>query len=546
MKKCMSASSKIINLEKAGRDFEEADLLSRLAAVVESSDDAIISKNLDGTIRTWNSGAEHIFGYKAEEIIGKSILTLIPPERRAEEIEIIAKLERGERIDHFETIRVRKDGTQIHVSLTCSPVKDKNGNIVGASKIARDITQKKHIEEEREALLVSERAARAEAERTSLMKDEFLATLSHELRSPLNGILGWAQLLRTRKGISNEAQEGLSIIERNTRIQARLIDDLLDMSRITSGKLRIDVQEIDLEDMVRSTLASVRHSAEAKEIELHSIIDPFPEPFRGDPNRLQQCLWNLLNNAIKFTPKGGKVQIALQRIDGHIVISVHDSGIGIDADFLPHVFDRFQQADASTTRRHGGLGIGLAIVKNLVELHGGKVTAKSEGKDLGSTFSIELPLIVAHIQSDKYKGGLSGADHLGPLALDHPSLKGIRVLALDDECDATTIIKQILEECGAQVMIASSVAEAVKMVESERPDLILSDIGMPDEDGYTFIKRVRALPPEKGGHTPAAAITAFARTEDRTKALRAGFQSHIAKPFEPIELTAVVASLTTR
>jgi PAS domain S-box-containing protein len=708
---------------------------ARLAAIVESSDDAIISKTLDGTIRTWNKGAERIFGYTADEAVGKNITMLIPPDRIGEEAEIISRLTRGERIEHYETIRVCKNGACLDVSLTISPIRDSTGTVVGASKIARDVTARKRMEEalreetrvleelnrtgamiagqlelkelvqsvtdaateltgakfgsffynvtnaegesyllytlsgapreafekfglprntpvfeatfrgkgvvrspditkdprygrmaphhgqpkghlpvrsylavpvvsrsgevigglffghpdigvftdraerivvgmatqaamaidnarlyervrraaaEREQLLDAERAARAEAERVSIVKDEFLATLSHELRTPLNAILGWAQVLRDRVQGDEELSEGLSVIERNTRVQTQLIEDLLDMSRIISGKIRLDVQQVDLQDVVKAAVASVRHSADAKDIRLQVVLDPLAGPVRGDPGRLQQCFWNLLSNAIKFTPKGGRVQVTLERVNSHLEACVIDNGEGIKPEFLPHLFERFRQADASTTRKHGGLGLGLSIVKHLVELHGGKVRAKSPGVGHGSTFCIELPLIVVHPPAEPARAHpRSGSSLLGSatnsaMPPDHPSLSGITVLAVDDEPDAVQLVKRLLESCGARVITASSAGEALKLVVSERPDMILSDIGMPGEDGYELIRKVRALPSDQGGRTPAAALTAFARAEDRTRALRAGYQTHVAKPVESTELTAVVASLATR
>ncbi|MCK6593260.1 MAG: PAS domain-containing sensor histidine kinase, partial [Polyangiaceae bacterium] len=292
--------------------------LAHLAAVVESSDDAIVTKTLEGIITTWNKGAERIFGYTSEEVVGKHITILIPPDRIDEEPAIIEKLRRGQRIDHYETIRMRKDGARIFVSLTVSPVKDSSGKIVGASKIARDITDRIQTAEERDHLLEAERAARAEAERVSLVKDEFLATLSHELRTPLNAILGWSQILRNRRRDDPELLEGLSVIERNARVQTQLIEDLLDMSRIISGKLRLDIQQVDVSDVLKTAVASVRHSAESKDIRLQSMVDTTAGLVRGDPNRLQQCFWNLLSNAIKFTPKGGWIKASLQRTGNQI------------------------------------------------------------------------------------------------------------------------------------------------------------------------------------------------------------------------------------
>ena len=517
---------------------------ARLAAIVESSDDAIISKTLDGIMQTWNKGAERIFGYTAEEAVGKSVTILFPPDRIQEEDMIQERLRRGERIEHYETVRIRKDVTPLDISLTVSPVRDASGTIVGASKIARDITDRKRAEAERERLLEAERAARAEAERVSLLKDEFLATLSHELRTPLNAILGWAQILRTGGPRESELEEGLSVIERNTRVQTRMIEDLLDMGRITAGKVRLDVQRVDLADVVNAAIASVRHSADAKSIRLQVVLDPLAGPVRGDPNRLQQCLWNLLTNAIKFTPKGGRVQVSLERVNSHLEVCVSDTGEGIRPEFLPHVFERFRQADASTTRKHGGLGLGLSIVKHLVELHGGTVRAKSAGLGQGATFCIDLPVMVVH---DAGRGSRQHPQFTSTQpAVDHPSLEGITVLAVDDEADARNLLKRLLEDCGAKVLLAASAGEGLALVRSGRPDMIVSDIGMPGEDGYEFIRKVRQLKANEGGRTPAAALTAFARAEDRTRALRAGYQTHVAKPVEPTELTAVVASLATR
>ena len=393
--------SKIARDITARRSAEEARF--RLASVVESSDDAIISKTLDGVITSWNVGAERIFGYTAQEAVGQSIYLLIPVERRSEEPAIQDRLRKGERIETYETVRVRKDGTRIEVSLTVSPIRDDNGRIIGASKIARDITARKRAEAERarltsmlEKLLSSERSARAEAEHLSAIKDDFLATLSHELRTPLSAILGWAQvLLRRVTDDDPEFRRGLETIERNVRVQTRLIEDLLDMSRITSGKLRLDLQNLAPVSFIDAALETVRTAADAKGIRLEKALDPATGPVAGDPNRLQQVVWNLLLNAIKFTPRGGQVQVLLRRVDSQVEICVTDTGIGVSPEFLPHVFERFRQEDASSTRSYGGLGLGLSIVKHVVELHGGTVSARSPGIGLGSTFTVQLPLAQA-------------------------------------------------------------------------------------------------------------------------------------------------------
>lgn len=510
----------------------------RLAAVVESSDDAIVSKDLTGIVQTWNSGAEHIFGYTADEMIGASILRVIPPELRDEEANILERQRRGERIDHYETVRVTKDGRRIDVSLTLSPIRDSKGTIVGASKVARDITARRRAEQE---LLEIERRARAEAERVSFMKDEFLATLSHELRTPLNAIIGWAQLLRVREHPDREVSEGLAVIDRNARVQAQLIEDLLDMSRIVSGKVRLENQRVDVQDVVRAAVASVRHLADGKQINLDLHLDPRAGSVWGDPNRLQQCFWNLLSNAIKFAPKGGHVTARLTRTNGNVEFIVVDDGQGIDPTFLPHIFERFRQADSTSTRYHGGLGLGLSIVKSLVELQGGWVRAGSDGPGRGATFLIGIPILAA-----SGVGSIEGDPVPASSAVDPTSLEGLVVLVIDDEPDALDLLKRVLGRSGATVLAAPSARAGLEILQREKPDILLSDIGMPDEDGYTLIRQVRSLKPKQGGQIPAAAVSAFARPEDRTQALRAGYQMHVAKPVDPTELTAVVASLATR
>jgi len=704
---------------------EAFELRIRLAAIVESSDDAIISKTLDGIITTWNRGAERMFGYTPAEAVGQPITLLIPEDRRHEEPAILERLRRGERVDHYETVRMRKDGSLFHVSLSVSPVNDAEGQVVGASKIARDITLRKrselmladetrilellkqtgeliashlelpallqsvtdsatslagaefgaffyksptsdgqisqlytlsglpreavdklgypretplfrptfrgekairlddvtqdsrygqvpphhglpkghspvksylavpvtsrsgavigglffghsraaafserserivigiaaqtaiavdnarlydemrHAAQERKQLLEAEQTARADAERASLMKDEFLATLSHELRTPLSAILGWSQVLQMDDRLPKEHAEGLETIIRNARLQSRLIDDLLDMNRIISGKIRLDVQTTELSSVVEGAVAAVQPSADAKGIRLRTIIDPLAGPVSGDPARLQQVVWNLLTNAIKFTPKNGRVDLLVERVNSHIEITVHDSGEGIAPELLPHVFDRFRQGDSSTTRRHGGLGLGLSIVKQLVELHGGGVRVKSSGLGQGATFTVSLPLAPVH--EERRQHPLTSAS--SPDATSNVDLDGVRVLVVDDEPDATSLVSRVLTRCNALVITASTADEALEVVRRERPHVIVSDIGMPGKDGYQFLREVRSLPNECGGNIPAIALTAFARSEDRTRAMLAGYQVHVAKPIEPQELIATVGSLAGR
>jgi signal transduction histidine kinase/ActR/RegA family two-component response regulator len=386
-----------------------------------------------------------------------------------------------------------------------------------------------------------------ESQQANRLKDEFLATLSHELRSPLNAMLGWLTLLRTRKFDEAARTRALETIERNARSQAQLVEDILDVSRIIRGQLRLNVRSVELVPVIESAIDTVRPAAEAKNIRLQKVLDPAAGPVSGDSGRLQQIVWNLLTNAVKFTPKGGRVQIRLERINSHIEITVADSGKGISADFLPYVFERFRQADSSSTRSYGGLGLGLAIVRHLVELHGGTVHADSPGEGLGATFTIKLPLMaVSTIANEPERvhpavGGIVSFEN-------SPSLEGLRILVVDDEADARELLIQILKESGVEVVGVASADEAIRVLteQASRLDVLVSDIGMPNEDGYTLLRRVRSLPPESGGRIPAVALTAYARTEDRRAALLAGFQCHVAKPVELAELIAVIANLTGR
>jgi signal transduction histidine kinase/response regulator RpfG family c-di-GMP phosphodiesterase len=419
--------------------------------------------------------------------------------------------------------------------------------------ITYDVTERVHADQARreseQRLLDSERAARSEVERASRMKDEFLATLSHELRNPLNAILGWAQLLRMSDSTPEEFDEGIQIIERNARAQTQIIEDLLDMSRIISGKIRLDVQRIDLAEVVRAAIETVQPAADAKGLRIRSVLDPRAGPISGDPSRLQQVFWNLLSNAVKFTPKDGFIQIVLERVNSHLEVSVSDSGEGIAAEFLPHVFDRFRQADATTTRQHGGLGLGLAIVRQVVELHGGRVSVASAGPGAGSIFTVSLPL--AAMQAAQTDGTFRERRHpaAGPVELYEEvcaEIAGLRIVVVDDEPDARALLERLLVDCQAIVFTAASADEACKLIEQQLPDVLVSDIGMPGEDGFSLIRRVRSLPPDRGGDTPAVALTAYARAEDRVNVLRAGFQHHLSKPVEQAELIAVVANVARR
>ncbi len=399
--------------------------------------------------------------------------------------------------------------------------------------------------EERQQLLDSERSARNLAERMSALKDDFLSTLSHELRTPLSAIMGWTQILRRGSQSAEELKKGLDTIERNSRLQIQLIDDLLDMNRITSGKVRLDIQPVSPILIIEAALENAAPSAQGKGVRIERILDPSVGAIPGDPGRLQQVMSNLISNAVKFTPRGGKVQVLLERVNSHVEITVADSGIGIKPEFLPHVFDRFRQEDASTTRKYGGLGLGLSIVKSLVELHGGTVRAASEGEGRGTAFCVHLPVPLVR--------GYGPAEHRQhPRAAREPEafvavdLAGLRILVVDDDADGRDLVCRVLLESEATVFAAGNADEALALVDTHRPDILVSDIGMPDVDGYELLRRVRARGVSNGGRLPAIALTAFARSQDRTQALRAGFAAHLTKPVDASELLATIASIAGR
>jgi signal transduction histidine kinase len=410
--------------------------------------------------------------------------------------------------------------------------------------LKREIAEREHAEEERARLLVREQAARRQAEEANRIKDEFLATLSHELRTPLNAILGWAQMLRLTELEPATAQRAYETIERNARAQAQLIGDLLDVSRIITGKLRLELGAVDLPRVIEAVLDTVRPAAEAKRIAVALRFDPAASAVWGDADRLQQVVWNLLSNAIKFTPPGGQVEAALRRAGDRVEIRVSDSGAGIEPGFLPYVFDRFRQADGATTRTHGGLGLGLSIARHLVELHGGTIAAESAGAGRGSAFTVTL----AAQPGSAAAGGDAGSaadEGAPPPWSDAGTLAGLRVLVVEDEPDTRELLAEVLERCGAEVRAAASVAEALAEIApgGRLPHVIVSDIGMPDEDGYVLLRKLRERAPEDGGEIPAVALTAYARSEDRHRALAAGFATHLAKPVEPAALVAAVARL---
>jgi PAS domain S-box-containing protein len=523
-----------------------------------------------GEVLFANDAAGELTGLEKKSLVGVNLNDLLddPASKVESYLKLCAKSRQlvpgalNWRTTNGLVIEIRCDGTVIEVRtesspavlfLRCRPKAEATDHFVLLNQkiaaLSKEVLDRKKAEHQRDELLESERAARIEAERSSRMKDEFLATLSHELRTPLNAILGWTQILEA-EDVSREVAEAVGIIGRNARVQKQLIEDLLDMSRIISGKIRLDVQIVDLASVIEAAVATIRPAAEAKGVRLQLALDPVAGPVKGDPGRLQQVLWNLLSNAVKFTPKGGRVQIFLERVNSHLEIMVADTGAGVKPEFLPHVFDRFRQSDSSISRQYGGLGLGLSIVKQLVELHGGSVRAKSPGQDKGTTFVVDLPLMLMHDSPGQRKTAGAARTHPAALAMSEPCLKqdlaGLKVLVVDDESDARELIKRLLENCDAVVQTAASAEEALQCLARGAPDVLVSDIGMARMDGYEFIRRVRTLPAEQGGKVPAVALTAFARSEDRTRALISGYNIHLSKPLEPSELVVTVASLAGR
>jgi PAS domain S-box-containing protein len=702
-------------LRARDRQYQIREHLAEHALVgnlVATSYDAIVTKDLDGIVTSWNPAAQQLFGYTAEEMIGQPIRRLIPADRQSEEDEILARLRRGERTEHFETIRVAKDGRELNVSVTISPLRGPSGDIVGASKIARDISALRSAEAER-VRLIQENAAITEAlndvgaviasdldrdkvvqavtdaatrmttaafgaffynvvndagesytlytisgvprdmfskfpmprntevfeptfkgtgvvrsaditkdpryghnpphhgqprghlpvrsylavpvkgrngvvigglffghsdvgqfsehherlavgvaswaavalenarmfgivEDASRLKDEFLASLSHELRTPLNAVLGYARMLRSGVVSADKQARAIETIERNATSLTQIVEDVLDISRIVSGKIRLNVQSVDFPKIVGNAIDVVSPAADAKGVRIEPVLDPHAGPVSGDPERLQQVLWNLLSNAVKFTNRGGKVQVRLQQVNSHVEVSVADTGIGIAPEFLPHVFERFRQADAGIARERGGLGLGLAIARQLAEMHGGTIVAASDGVAHGSTFTLKLPLMIMHRRGhDEPERVHPRASAAAPkMALG--DLNGVYAVAVDDDADALMLIAELLEAAGARVRTAASADDALRIVEADPPQVLITDLGMPRVDGFQLLDRIRAHRNPLVRRVPAAALTAYARSEDRVRALRSGFQIHLAKPIDPTELVTAVAALAKR
>jgi PAS domain S-box-containing protein len=523
-------------------------------------------RTLDGLIIDVNDGFLRLTGYTREEVIGRTATDLKIWTSNSDRSDVMKTLGDDKSIHNVEiTFRMKSGEEKVCLfSAEVITIGDEQYILAATS----DITERKQAEVEREQLLAREKAARIEAEQAEKLsiellqreqtartqaevanraKDQFLATISHELRTPLNAILGWARILRSGKLNEATSAQALDTIERNAKAQTQLINDILDVSRIVAGKLHLEVRPVDLAEVIEAAVDVIRPAANAKEIQLQVTLDPKAGPVSGDPDRLQQIVWNLLSNAIKFTLKGGQVQVRLVRLDSHVEISVSDTGIGINAGFLPYVFDSFRQADSSYTRTYSGLGLGLAIVRHLVELHGGKVEAFSDGEGKGATFKVNLPLLAAR-EVEESPAIDRGAKRPVPSAeFDWlPKLDGLRLLVVDDDSDARKLLSLMLSQSGAEVVTVASAAEAIDSIERFTPDLLISDIEMPGEDGYSLIQKVRSLDAKLGSRIPAVALTAHARAEDHRRALSAGFQSHVAKPVTANDLIEVIAGLTGR
>ncbi len=540
------ATGRIIGASKIARDITDRRqsevARSRLAAIIDSSDDAIVSKTLDGVITSWNRAAEGMFGWTADEAVGRHIRLIIPPERHAEEDDVLARIRRGLRVDHFDTVRVTKDGRLVDVSVTVSPVKDATGRIVGASKIARDIGERRRMEAERARMLEREQEARQRAETLNRSKDELLATVSHELRTPLNAIFGWARMLQSAEMDDALRTRALNAIVRSASAQARLVEDLLDLSRIVTGRMRLDVETVDLNAVVEAALEAVRPAAEAKDIALVTSVDQSLDSVVGAPDRLQQVVWNLAMNAVKFTPQSGRVSVTVRRTTGSAEIVVEDTGEGMAPELLPHVFEAFRQGDSSSTRAHGGLGLGLALVRQIVELHGGQVSAESAGKGHGSRFTVTLPLAVTRTAHGRRHA--PGTDR----RLDHvvETLRDLRVLIVDDDIDSLDMSAMMLRRAGADVRTASSALRAYDMTTSWKPNVVVTDLAMPGEDGFAVLRALRAAFDRHTVKVPIIAVTAYGTPETRARVARAGFDLYLTKPIDPVELTAAIADIVPR
>jgi len=531
----------LLGFSKVMRDMTERNRLTEERdRFFTLSMDLLCIVRLDGQFQRVNPAFEKLLGFSEEELLGTSLFDLIHPEDRARTKDGYQKLSLGQPITFMENRLKCKDGSYKWFAWSYFPVPEDDL----AFGVGRDMTQVKQMHD-----VLRLRAE--ELEESNRVKDEFLATLSHELRTPLTSILGWSRLLRSKQLSETDRERAIQIIQRNAESQSKLIEDLLEVSRIITGKLKIEFKPVTFADIVDTIINSLRPAADAKHLHLETAIDPAAGPILGDPARLQQIITNLLSNAIKFTPERGRIEIRLQRIDSHARLQIQDTGVGIPAKDLPHIFERFRQADSSNIRAHGGLGLGLAIVDYLVRQHGGAVYVESEGAGKGATFIVEFPLTSSEVVSSDL-GRVDLFSDEARLMLENPEtfteqkLDGLRILVVEDDADTRELLKTILERCGATVRAVESSKAALAEMTRGIPDVLISDIGMPGESGYDLIKKIRSLDPDLGGRVPAVALTAYAGAADRRRALLAGFQTHLAKPVEPDELLAVVASLSNQ
>lgn len=530
----------------ARKQAEEAT--RRLEFHVESSPLAVVEWDSDFRVSRWSASAEGLFGWKAEDVLGKHV-----NEWRfvfADDVDAVALVTNRQRegVEVQGVTRNRnytRDGSILYCEWYNSVLRDERGKLVSVLSLVLDVTARQSAEEERAASLLRERDARKHAEEADRLKDEFLATLSHELRTPLTSILGWASMIRNGEVEGSNASRAIETIERNARSQARLIDDLLDVSRIITGNLRLDLHPLNLGPIVDAALDALRPTADVKGMKLQTHFVPAQCLVKGDPNRLRQVIWNLLSNAIKFTPRHGSVSIDLTCVESTARLTISDTGDGISPEFLPYVFDRFRQAEGSISRKQGGLGLGLAVARHLVELHGGTIRAESDGLGRGAVFTVDLPLAQERRDparaEERRREVERRRSRVGAVRLD-----GVHVLLVEDDDDSRKLLGTMLKRYGARVTSTKSAAEALAVFESEKPDVLISDIGMPDQDGYELMRKLRALSPERGGNTPAIALTGYASRKDRERALSSGYQQHMAKPIEQVDMIKAIAALVGR
>jgi PAS domain S-box-containing protein len=527
------AEGRVIGAIGILRDMRELDKARAYAeSLIKNAPDPVFVSDLEGKILQANDAVSHLLGFRQDEVVEQSVSRFLAADETREFVAALREV-----VEHGVSRNVRlhprsASGEVISTTLNASALRDADGNVIGAVGILRDMRAYEQVLHDLEE-------SRRELRDADQAKDRFLAVVSHELRTPLTAMLGWVRLLTTGMLDDVTSARALPVIERNTKLLAQLIDDLLDVSRIVSGKLTLEAGPVDLVAVIESAMEAVQGLADAKSIGLKAVLDPSAGAVVGDPGRLQQVVWNLLANAIKFTPSRGRIDLRLERAGSHARLTVRDTGRGISPELLPHIFDRFRQDER--TRRHGGLGLGLAIVRHIVELHEGSVRACSDGEGRGATLIVELPLPADEVRTAPKSAAVYRRLESAPSRLIN--LVGRRILVVDDEADARDLLAQILSQAGADVTVVGSADEALTVLRGWRPDVLLSDIGMPGDDGYVLIRKVRMLGAEEGGHVRALALTAYARSEDRALALEAGFHAHIAKPVDPLELTALIAGL---